>query len=801
MSFENPFTASKAASIWPKNHTNPNQYIQFRQEFTLSKSSDFSGSMLHISTDTAYALWINGGFVHSAQFHDWPDHKTFDSLDIAAMLVEGKNVICILAYYLGADTAQYVKSDPRLVYTIRTGTDEIVSGPQTQYRPSSAYKMAGLPRITFQLHFAFEFDARNEDDWTSKQYITDDTWHTLAPDEIRLNSLPLHPRPVDSVIIKQRIPAKIIAQGLFKRDSENTDQPVSQMMYHDFLSTRLSSEIFENFSKEFSDKPLAIKPIAQRSTNSGIYAVIDLGAEQAGLFEIDIDASSGVVIDISYGEHLDDLRVRSIIGSRNFANRFITTAGRHKFTHYFTRFAGRYVQLHISNFDSVCKLYYAGLVAVEYPFKHRGKFESDCAIQKKIYHTAVDTLQLCAHEHYEDCPWREQALYANDARNQALSGYYCFGEYRMPFASFELLGRGINKQDGYLELCAPAKIPITIPSFSMAWVLAAKDYLMYSGDITGACSLYKIAQYMIGAWLNSMKDGLLPCPTGSRYWHFYDWKTGLDGTMQNDCTKFEVLNSLRYDASLNLLLCLALESAADMAKYCGTDQEQQAFRSHADALRTNIHEKFFNRKAGLYNTYGRDNDSTMPFAKLTQSLAVLAKTCSEECATFIRAQLIRNDTNMVETTLSQSFYKFEALLTDKSRYAQYVFKKIEDDWSHMLFQNATTFWETLEGGWDFDLAGSLCHGWSAIPVYFYQAHLSGVRPIEPGFRKFIVEPSNIAIDTNAIIPTPHGNINVKTTRGDEKISCDIDYPSPLIPVISQQNQDGCGINVKARASK
>lgn len=37
----------------------------------------------------------------------------------------------------------------------------------------------------------------------------------------------------------------------------------------------------------------------------------------------------------------------------------------------------------------------------------------------------------------------------------------------------------------------------------------------------------------------------------------------------------------------------------------------------------------------------------------------------------------------------------------------------------MLFDGATSFWETLIGSEDFNGAGSLCHGWSAIPVYLY----------------------------------------------------------------------------------
>ena len=32
---------------------------------------------------------------------------------------------------------------------------------------------------------------------------------------------------------------------------------------------------------------------------------------------------------------------------------------------------------------------------------------------------------------------------------------------------------------------------------------------------------------------------------------------------------------------------------------------------------------------------------------------------------------------------------------------------------------ATSFWETVEGVEDGDLSCSLCHGWSALPIYYY----------------------------------------------------------------------------------
>ena len=46
-------------------------------------------------------------------------------------------------------------------------------------------------------------------------------------------------------------------------------------------------------------------------------------------------------------------------------------------------------------------------------------------------------------------------------------------------------------------------------------------------------------------------------------------------------------------------------------------------------------------------------------------------------------------------------------------------KSLDETWSAMLDAGATSFWEVSEGWKAFGGAGSLCHGWSAVPVYFY----------------------------------------------------------------------------------
>jgi hypothetical protein len=61
------------------------------------------------------------------------------------------------------------------------------------------------------------------------------------------------------------------------------------------------------------------------------------------------------------------------------------------------------------------------------------------------------------------------------------------------------------------------------------------------------------------------------------------------------------------------------------------------------------------------------------------------------------------------------------------KYAKQVFADIARVFGYMLYRNATTFWETIDGGYAFGDAGSLCHGWSAVPVYMYWRYAAGYR--------------------------------------------------------------------------
>ena len=77
--------------------------------------------------------------------------------------------------------------------------------------------------------------------------------------------------------------------------------------------------------------------------------------------------------------------------------------------------------------------------------------------------------------------------------------------------------------------------------------------------------------------------------------------------------------------------------------------------------------------------------------------------------------------DLVPNTLSMNAFRFDALLAvDREKYAPVILAELDRDYLYMLREGATTFWETIIGADDFADAGSLCHGWSALPVYYYE---------------------------------------------------------------------------------
>ncbi len=563
------FSASGARWIWDdRGQPRENHYVEFRRELVLDQPPA-NDATLYLSSDSNYVLWINGAFVDCGQYSDFPDAKVFDALEVGKYLRQGKNVLCILVYHYGKTCHVYLKGDPGLVYVLETGSVRIPSDAETWCRTSKAYTSGPLYQINQFILFGFHYGADKEDDWTSLDYRREDGWSKA---QIRDNpafksGIVLRDRPVKKLRIRERVGAEIVAQGVFLRKDE-AGRSVGQLMQSDYLSYRTLKAVSRGrFDGRLpSESGLSVNTDV-RGPDEGIYLLVDLGQEEAGFLDLEADATSGTVVDIAFGEQLDDLRVRAAEHDRYYAVRYVCRGGRQTYTHYIKRLAYRYLQLHVLvPRGGSFRLHYAGLRPSEYPLERGGGFECQDSLHNRIYQVCARTLQLCMHEHYEDTPLREQALYGMDSRNQALCGYYCFGNYDFAAASFDLLAHG-QREDGFLPLVAPSYNRITIPHYSMLWINAVWDYCLYSGRTEAAAKHLPVVERILESCLKYVENGLMTAPRGLGYWHNYEWSRGLTGYDESD-TEIPVYEP-RFDAPLNLFLCLALDDAAKLSEAAG----------------------------------------------------------------------------------------------------------------------------------------------------------------------------------------------------------------------------------------
>lgn len=676
----------KANWIWHSESDEVNSYVDFKREFNLKKGQK---PEIEISVDGNYALYLNDQFVDSGQYPDYPEYKVYDRLNLSPFAKEGKNELLIRVWWPGVDHFSYRAEAAGLIYSLFSENELIIaSDDQTLASKNCAFQSENVPLINEQLGFTFLYDARKEGE---EEFI---------PASIIEKNAEFYPRPIKKLVVGERVCSKIVNYGVFK---ENPYEHFGERMLLAGLSPRYwgpDSIWDQKNGTEFSQKG-----------EDGIYLVFDLGKECVGYVDLELELPEDALVLCGWGEHLNDLRVRSFVGGRNFVFSYYAKAGRNHFMMPLRRLGARYLQLHI--YAPSVRVFYAGIRPSDYPIKQY-PIEIKDLLHRKIYSTAIDTLRHCMHDHYEDCPWREQGLYTMDSRNQMLCTYDIFKDSAFPKASLRLIGLSV-REDGLTELCAPARVSRTIPSFTAAYLMQLWDYLEFSGDIEFIREMLPYAEKIANAFAARIDSniGVLPSYTDKKYWNFYEWQDGLNGRIYQGRTE------QTFDAPLCAFVSMAFQSMEKI--YLAMEEHQKAEGYHRlwKNLNDCAHKLFWNGK--YYDTYVTvSGGEHYHCSELTQALMLCCGACPEEYQNALR-EILKGDPRFYPITLSYNIFKYDALLQDDAN-IQWVMDDIAKIWGGMLFEGATTFYETSKGHWDFHNAGSLCHGWAAIPIRYYHKY-------------------------------------------------------------------------------
>lgn len=425
----------------------------------------------------------------------------------------------------------------------------------------------------------------------------------------------------------------------------------------------------------------------------------DFGQETAGYIHLELECQEACEVVLAYGEHIVDGEVRQKIGTRDFSMRFQCKKGENVFDNFFLRVAGRYVQIFKPENVQVKG---AAILPVVYPIKEKERFLS--GLDADIYDVCVRTLRLCMHEHYEDCPWREQALYVLDGRNQMLSGYYAFEDPSFARANIVFISKGL-RSDGLLELTFPAENTPVIPFFAVMYPVVILEYIKHTGDKTILDEVMATAKIIMETFRSMIEENGLLSNKQGRYWHFYEWTEGSEGRIPAIGEKIEEQEK-QYDLILNCAFVYASRHYQELCAMCG-----ETFVVDLEHFVQAIKAYFYDEEKGMYFLSNKHRNR---YSQLGNAFAGLIGLDGRNLK-----QAIKGECDVIPATLSMAAFVYDALLDGSKESEQFVLEDIRKKYGYMLECGATSFWETLKGEADFDNAGSLCHGWSAIPVYYY----------------------------------------------------------------------------------
>ncbi len=685
--------------IWDIRAESSNCYVDFVKDFAVIHTK--SPLELTICADTEYVVYCNGEFVARGQYHTFPQLPVYDKIDLSSFLHHGKNRLAVSVYYQGEQSYQYAKGEAGLWFQLHQGECCLAQSDSTVLSAPSITFSPRAHRITPQYGFGFVYNAAKEDNWQSPATPIPPRF---APATEYTELLPT-PRPVKKCDLHPFAAGKLIQQGQFS-----------------FLGDRQANPALAITNDQLT--PCNHSVLGKANP----YFIWDLGRETAGLIQFTVDVPVGTVIDLAWGEHINEHGVAAHIGGRNFANRYIAKEGCQTFVYYFRRIAGRYLQMHVTG--TVYAIPTAGILEETYPVQMPNLPDTGNHQMNRILHTARETLRQCMHEHYEDCPWREQALYAGDSWNQILCGYYAFHETEFPRANLDLLGHSM-RDNGLLAITAPTDEFLQIPSFTFIWIMSMARYLEYTGDLTLIKAHYANIVNTLKRYTNGLKNGIAVHPFGKGIWNFYEWRDGCDGGNIFDPEPFRNFAAGFQDGLYQMFLYAAVKSGLTLAAALDDVQTKTDLENTLSTMKDGIHRVFWNNERQRFASFCVKGNQTH-YCQLMQAMALFNDLADRHTPTLCQA--VMNDTDLIPTSISYAIYLYEGLLRQSVDYKPFVWQDIQEKWGAMLDAGATTFWETELGAADFDGAGSLCHGWSAVPLYIICRFFLGIGPAELGLQ-------------------------------------------------------------------
>jgi len=480
------------------------------------------------------------------------------------------------------------------------------------------------------------------------------------------------------------------------------------------------------------------------SRKGDIELVYDLGEQNIGYYDFEINADKGVILDIFGVEYISENgKIQHTHGNRN-GMRYICKQGVNRFTS-LKRRSGRYLFVTLRNQTKPVSIREIQLIESTYPVNQIGEFSCSNVLLSKIWEISVRTLKLCMEDSYTDCPLYEQTLWVGDARNESLYGYDVFGATELGKRCITLAGESLGRYP-LVGSQVPSSWDCILPAWSFLWGISVWDYYFFTGNKAFIKKTwFLIKKNLKGAFERLDKRGLFSAP----FWNMFDW------TNMDDRHKTVVHNSM--------LLVGAINAALKLADASGDTKAKAWLKNFRMRLISAINKLWDSRKKAYPDSIHEDGTISPSSSQHTSFLAVLYDIIEQQNVKAALKNIMKPPKNMIKVGSPFAMhYLYEALL--KLGKQDHIINLIKKHYSPMIRKGATTVWETffpldfLPGRFP---TRSHCHGWSCAPLYFFSRIILGIRQVKPGGTQYEISPRITDLKwAKGAVATVNGRIEV-----------------------------------------
>lgn len=765
----------------PPREDGRNRWFLLRRSFDLPAPP--RAAPVRVTCDGRYQLFVNGLRVGRGPVRSSPMTQKYDRYDLAPELRAGANVVAAIVHSYGVDTAWYETAQGMWQPTFGDGgwwlegedaAAALSTGPDWRILRSDAWTER-TARVNASLGFIEVLDGRRLPPGWSEPGFDDADWPRArilhldggGPDQpfggLDVEPFPiLLPNPLPPLVEAPRRPGP---PRLTRAVALRPDLPVHQQLYQEpFAAGTAGAEPLGEHGLRVRTEP-----------GHGTTLLFRFDRLLTGYPFVELVAQGGEEVDIAVaeclpGEYEDEIgpepRIvpRPVLGHDAHVARYVCRAGRQRFER-FEWSAVRWIQITVRYADDGLDLADHGCVLTHYPTSDGGAFRSDNAFLTSLWATGRDTLRLCMHDGWEDCPSREQRQWLGDVTVEHLAGQAAFGRSADALTAKYLLDVADSQRpDGLTQMFAPGdhrRDALLIPDWTLQWVLTAGDYLRYTGDLATVEAIFPAIERAL-QWFERLRtsSGLV---ADLPYWHFMDWAAvGRKGEA----------------ATLNAQLAGACATAARIADALGYARGAAKYRTRIAEIQAAL-ERHWDAERGVYvdmvdpATGARDRRVSQ-HANAAMILwggapparwpAMVARITDPARLTFTAAPPIAPEGAPLDlddgVVLANTFYSHfvYAALAEAGR-LDLALQGMRERYGPMLDRGADTLWES------FDPTASLCHGFSASPTHHLTTRLLGLAPGQDGWRTLAFAPDLAGLArAEGRIETVRGPVAVRLER-------------------------------------